>query len=398
MKILHTSDWHLGQSLYSYDRTDEYEHFFQQLKEIVRWEMPDALLVSGDIYDVSNPAASVCRMFKDTILELHSLVPDMSIIITAGNHDSASRIDIDRNLWKSSDIHVIGGLDRNEGEFDFSDMIIKVGDKGYVAALPFVNRLLLKRRRGEEDGEAELLARLSEKVESLNKEQLPVVLMAHLAVEDCDREGHREKTIGGFDTVDKSIFGDRFDYVALGHIHKQQKFDNGRIAYSGSPIAISFDEHYPHTVSVVNIEKGKSPDSEELEIKPLRPLHTIPQEGVPFKKALKALEKWPDKDMSYIRLNICQPEDMPVDCMEQAVARAIGKSCRFCTFKVSTTVKRRDEGINQDFHAFEFKELSPVDVAESFFTTSGVDEELSREYLKMITELEEELHDEEKAG
>ncbi|MDE6422743.1 MAG: exonuclease subunit SbcD, partial [Muribaculaceae bacterium] len=204
MKILHTSDWHLGQLLYSYDRTEEYLDFFHQLKEIIRWEMPDALLVSGDIYDVSNPPASVCRLFKDTILELHSLVPDMAIIITAGNHDSASRIDIDRNLWKSNDIHVIGGIDKIEGDFDFSDLIIKVGDAGYVAALPFVNRLMLKKSKNEDSGERDLLSKLEEQVKAVNSEGLPVVLMAHLAVADCDKTGHRERTIGGFDTVDKN--------------------------------------------------------------------------------------------------------------------------------------------------------------------------------------------------
>ncbi|MBD5264780.1 MAG: exonuclease SbcCD subunit D [Bacteroides sp.] len=391
MKILHTSDWHLGQLLYSYDRTEEYLDFFHQLKEIIRWEMPDALLVSGDIYDVSNPPASVCRLFKDTILELHSLVPDMAIIITAGNHDSASRIDIDRNLWKSNDIHVIGGIDKIEGDFDFSDLIIKVGNAGYVAALPFVNRLMLKKSKNEDSGERDLLSKLEEQVKAVNSEGLPVVLMAHLAVADCDKTGHRERTIGGFDTVDKNIFGNTFDYVALGHIHKQQKFNDGRIAYSGSPIAVSFDENFPHTVSIVNIKKDELPESEELVIKPLRSLRTIPEEGVAFKKALKVIDKLPDNDMSYIRLNVCQPEDLPVDCMEQAVARASGKSCRFCTFRFVSEVKNRDENITPELHTFEFKELSPVEVAETFFRSSGTDEGLSQAYLTLIAELENEI-------
>ncbi len=396
MKILHTSDWHLGQLLYSYDRTEEYIHFFQQLKEILRWEMPDALIVSGDIFDVSNPTASVSRLFKDTVLELHSIVPDMTIIITAGNHDSASRIDIDRNLWKSSGIHVIGGLDKREGEFDFTDLIVKVGEKGYVVALPFVNRLMLKKRKNDDEEEAELFSKLGKTVLSLNTDNLPIVLMAHLAVTDCDREGHREKIIGGFDTVDKRIFGDYYDYVALGHIHKQQKFRDGRIAYSGSPIAVSFDENYIHSVSLVNVERGQLPEAEELQIKPLRPLRTIPEDGVAFRKALKALDKWPEKDMSYIRLNICQTEDLPVDCMEQAVSRAAGKNCRFCTFKISSQKKDSQNMASPELQAFEFKELSPIEVAESFFKSSGIEDELSQEYLGLISELVEEINNEEK--
>ena len=191
--------------------------------------------------------------------------------------------------------------------------------------------------------------------------------------------------------MDKNIFGNTFDYVALGHIHKQQKFNDGRIAYSGSPIAVSFDENFPHTVSIVNIKKDELPESEELVIKPLRSLRTIPEEGVAFKKALKVIDKLPDNDMSYIRLNVCQPEDLPVDCMEQAVARASGKSCRFCTFRFVSEVKNRDENITPELHTFEFKELSPVEVAETFFRSSGTDEGLSQAYLTLIAELENEI-------
>ncbi|MDE5882691.1 MAG: exonuclease subunit SbcD [Muribaculaceae bacterium] len=394
MKILHTSDWHLGQMLYSYDRTEEYRHFFTRLKEILRWEMPDAMLVSGDIFDVSNPSAAVARMFKDTILELHTLVPDMKIIVTAGNHDSASRIDIDRNLWRSSGIHVIGGLDRKDGTYNFSDIIIKIADKGYVVALPFVNRASLPKLKNGKGGEEALFGALEEKVNKINTEGLPVVLMAHLAVADCDMQGHRERPIGGFDAVDVEVFGSGFDYVALGHIHKPQCFGNGRIAYSGAPLAVSFDEDFPHTVSIVNVERGESPEIENLEIKPLRALKTIPEEGVPFKKALKTIDKLSDKDLSYIRLNVCQEEDLPVDCMEQAVARSKDKNCRFCTFKFTSVRETPAEPLLSGLKTFEFKEMEPCEVAESYFRSMGISETLTNDYLDLIMQIQEELSQE----
>ncbi len=395
MKILHTSDWHLGQMLYSYDRTEEYRHFFNQLKEILRWEMPDAMLVSGDIFDVSNPSAAIARMFKDTILELHSLVPDMKIIITAGNHDSASRIDIDRNLWKSGGIYVIGGLDRKDGKYNFEDILIKVGDKGYVAAVPFVNRASMPKMKNGKSGEGELFKTVEDEVKKINADGLPVVLMAHLAVTDCDMQGHRERPIGGFDSVDTDVFGEEFDYVALGHIHKPQQFCNGKIAYSGTPLAVSFDEKFPHTVSIVTVERGKLPEIENLEIKPLRALKTIPEEGVPFKKALKSIDKLSDRDLSYVRLNVCQEEDLPVDCMEQAVARTKEKNCRFCTFKYTAVRDSKPEPILSGLKTFEFKEMEPCEVAESYFRSMGLDEEISNEYLEIISELNQELLQEE---
>lgn len=394
MKILHTSDWHLGQSLYSYDRTEEYLYFFKQLKEIIRWELPDALVLSGDIFDVSNPSASISRLFKDTMLDLHSLVPEMEIIVTAGNHDSASRIDIDRNLWKSGGIRVIGGLDKIGGNYDLTDIIVKISDKGYVVAVPFVNRASMTRRNGDKSGEEILFSKIEEEVNKINKENLPVVLMAHLTVSDCDMQGHRERTLGGVDSVSTDVFGAGFDYVALGHIHKPQRFADGRIAYSGTPIAVSFDETFPHTVSIVNVERGATPDIEELEITPLRALKTIPEEGMAFKKALKALNKLPDNELSYIRLNVRQEEDLPVDCMEQAVAKAKGKSWRFCTIKYVSEREVVCPQVLTDLKTFEFVEMDPAEVAISYFNSLGLEEETVKEYLEILDNLREELKNE----
>lgn len=396
MKILHTSDWHLGQTLYSYERNAEYIHFFNQLKEILIWNTPDAMLVSGDIFDVSNPPVSVARMFKDTILEFHELLPDMKIIITAGNHDSASRIDVDRNLWKTGGIHVIGALDKINGKYDFNDIIVKVGEEGYVAAVPFMNRASMLKGKNGLSGEAALFNVLEEEITRLNTQGLPVVLMAHLAVSSSDTQGHRERPIGGFDTVETNVFGKSFDYVALGHIHKPQRFEGGKVAYSGAPIAISFDETFPHSVSLVTVRKGELPDIEQLEIKALRPLKTIPEEGVAFKKALKVLGKLAEDDLSYIRLNVSQNEDLPVDCIEQAVAKTKDKSCRFCTFKYTSPNKNEPTTILTGLKSFEFKEMAPGEVAEAYFRSSGIDEELSSEYLTLINQLEEELKMEEK--
>lgn len=398
MKILHTSDWHLGQTLYSYDRTAEYIHFFNQLKDILIWNTPDAMLVCGDIFDVSNPPASVARMFKDTILELHELLPEMKIIITAGNHDSASRIDVDRNLWKTGGIHVIGALDRKNGVYDFNDIIIKVGEEGYVAAVPFINRASMPRGKNSVPGEADMFKKLEEEVKKVNIDGRPVVLMSHIAVTSSDTQGHRDRPIGGFDTVDTNVFGDSFDYVALGHIHKSQVFDGGRVAYCGAPIAIGFDEIFPHSVSVVTLRKGELPDIEKLEIKPLRPLKTLPEEGVPFKKALRLVSKLSDKDLSYIRLNVCQEEDLPVDCIEQAVAKTKDKACRFCTFKYTSISKSKIEPMLSGLKSFEFKELAPCEVANAYFRSSGIDDEIRSEYLTLISHLESEIEKEDNNG
>lgn len=98
MKILHTSDWHLGHTLYNYDRTAEQQSFLRQLTRIVTEEQPDAMVVSGDIYHYSSPAAATQKMYTDAMLNIHQACPGMAIVVTAGNHDSSSKLEIDSSL------------------------------------------------------------------------------------------------------------------------------------------------------------------------------------------------------------------------------------------------------------------------------------------------------------
>ena len=114
MKLIHTSDWHLGHTLYNYDRTEEQQAFLQQLAEIVEREQPDALLVSGDIYHYSSPSASVQKMYTEAMLEIHQRCPSMTIVVTAGNHDSSSKLEITQSLWESFGLHVVGSIQREE--------------------------------------------------------------------------------------------------------------------------------------------------------------------------------------------------------------------------------------------------------------------------------------------
>ena len=109
MKILHTADLHLGQVIYqNYDRSDEHQHFFRQLEQWCKDEQPDALLVSGDVFDIQQPSATVKKAFTDYFVKLHQTCPNMAIVITAGNHDSASRIQADNAVWQLANAYLVG--------------------------------------------------------------------------------------------------------------------------------------------------------------------------------------------------------------------------------------------------------------------------------------------------
>ena len=135
MKVLHTSDWHLGHTLYNYDRTEEQMVMLLQMVNIVREQKPDVFLLCGDVYHTPQPSAAVQTMFTNALMEIRDANPDMTIVITAGNHDSGTRHDIFRTPWKALKVFTIGCVDANQKE----DMIIEVPGKGYVIAVPYVN-------------------------------------------------------------------------------------------------------------------------------------------------------------------------------------------------------------------------------------------------------------------
>lgn len=391
MKILHTSDWHLGQVFYSYDRTDEYIHFFHQLKEIVESYHPDAMVVCGDIFDVSSPSSSIMRLFTDFILDLHEIAEGMAIIITSGNHDSASRIDVNKNLWKKAGIHVLGNVRRENGIYDFSENTIEIPGKGYIMAIPYINRAFMGNSDNETSAEESFFGMTADHLEKINSDNLPCVLMAHLTVEGCDMKGHKTGMIGNINSVKNTIFSKVYDYVALGHIHKAQKLDEeGRIRYSGTPIAVSFDEDYTHSVSIVDIRKESSPSIKQIEIKPLRALKTFPEKPVDFKKALKLFAKIPDDDNSYIRLNVAQENDLPTDCQELAAAVAADKDCRYCLIKYSRLNSLQNEKEMINMSSSQFAELNPNEIAERFFKVSGIPDSQSEIYMSLLDQLQNE--------
>ena len=149
MKVIHTSDWHIGQTLHQYSRDEEHKYFFNQLKDIILEEKPDALIVSGDIFHSATPTVVSQRLYYHTLVELSQLYDDLQIIVTAGNHDSPSRLEAPRELWEAFNVTVVGNIDfykeseENELTFDASkvEIPVKRNDEivGWILAIPFLN-------------------------------------------------------------------------------------------------------------------------------------------------------------------------------------------------------------------------------------------------------------------
>lgn len=376
MKFLHTSDWHLGHSLYNFDRSTEQQAFLKQLTEKVRTLQPDALLVSGDIYHYASPSTGTQRMYTDAMLAIHEACPSMQIIVTAGNHDSSSRLEIDRNLWERFQVHVIGNIERKNDRIAWEKHIIPLTNTsgqltGYVVAVPHCypqNFPALHPDIPREERLSDFFQTLLKETEKQNTAGVPVILMAHLALTGSDITGH-DDTVGGMDYLPIEALGDGYDYLALGHIHCPQTIRNTQkhARYCGSPLPVSFDEAYPHSVTWVEIDRhGETPRIQTLSIENPFPLITLPETPAPFEIALKALQAFPADNPSYIRLNVLLKDYLSPDCNEQASLAVREKSCRFCYIRTQRE-QSPSSTANPAFNLQEIKQQSPLEIAGHYY-------------------------------
>ena len=384
MKILHTSDWHLGHTLYNYDRTEEQMAMLLQMVNIVREQKPDVFLLCGDVYHTPQPSAAVQTMFTNALVEIHDANPDMTIIITAGNHDSGTKHDIFRTPWKTLKVYTVGSVDANRKE----DLVIEIPGKGYVIAVPYVN---------ERNMPKGLFQDLLDIVNEKNADNLPVVMMAHTTIRGCDFSGHENGTeyaVGGIDSYDLDEMGTGYDYLALGHIHHGQFIHSGKhnVRYCGTPIPVSFDENYKHSVSIVEItEHGEKPTVVEIDIDPHRPLVTLPTEGVAtWEDAKELLENYPNDIEAYIRLNVEVDDFLPVEAHAEALMICEDKKCRFCVINSQRLKKNRKEA--KVMSVQEFKTEEPIGIAERYAEDLGIefDNDLKELFNETLAALKEE--------
>lgn len=383
MKIIHTSDWHLGQNLYGYDRTQEQSGALRQIEELVQQETPDALVVSGDIYDTPQPSSAVQTLFTEAIMRIHKASPQTEIIITAGNHDSGAKHEISRVLWETQSVHMIGTINKE----DTLEQIIELPGKGFIIAVPYSSERHIP--EGFWQG-------LLDEVEAQNEDGLPVVLMAHLTVSGCDFKGHdnaKDISVGGIDAVELEELGVGYDYVALGHIHRAQTIEgsDGRVRYSGTPIPVSFDEDYPHTVSVVEIAShGATPMIREIAINNPYPLVTLPSDGyAPWNEVKRLLTEYPKDNHSYVRLNVEVEDVLPPDAIPEARKILSEGEGRFCL--VNARRKRVESAEKTALSVTEFRAMEPIAVARLYAEESGrvFDEELEALFNEVVSEVKE---------
>ena len=286
MRLIHTADWHLGNSMHDIDRQEETKQFLSWLKDRIIEFGAECLVVSGDIFDTTNPPLEARRQYFRFLASLLD-TSCKNIVLVGGNHDSGALLDAPRDLLDALNIQMVGSL----GERPVEDLVKELTDGsgnvvGISAAVPYVREPELRRFRPEESTEdfaqttySGLYSAVYGAAEALRAgRNIPIVATGHLYAsklegrpendegKDAKEHGMRD-IVGNLGTIPVSVFPDGFDYVALGHIHYTTMVaQNPKVRYSGSPFVLGFDEaKIPHHILTVDLQKGAEPVVQKVE-------------------------------------------------------------------------------------------------------------------------------------
>ena len=386
MKIIHTSDWHIGQTLHQYSREDEHKYFFDQLRDIVLEEKPDAVVVSGDVFHSATPTVVSQRLYYHALVELSQLYDDLQIIVTAGNHDSPSRLEAPRELWEAFNVTVVGNLDfykevENGGlTYDASKIQIPIKRNGeivgWVLAVPFLNSgnyPSLSENDGYSNRVFSFYNNLKDnlKLNFQYNENHSVIAIGHFMISGVNSNANN-KLVGGLESVDVESVArlQGIDYWALGHVHHPQ-YVGENMRYSGSPFAMTFNEDYPHSVSVVTIE-NHNVDVKIREISPLVPIRDFPSkpqsydDAVEMGELLKRMDEVLDNDC-YVRLHV--KSEMPLSDLANAtiMEKFDGKKAKYCGVQVYLPVQNLEQTNVVVRTLDDFKAISPYELGCSVY-------------------------------
>jgi len=263
MRVIHTSDWHLGQELHGFDRGVEHDAFLDWLTGQLIEQNADALIVTGDVYDTVNPPIPAQQRLYQFVSRALTKSPLLQMVFIGGNHDSAARLELPQHLLHAHQVHLIGGMPRYDGRPTAERTLIPLRDKtgtprAVCAAIPYL-------RPGDlptaASGESPLQMLYRDVIAAANTIHgaLPLIVTGHLHMRGgaVSELSERRIVVGGEEAVASDIFPASVTYVALGHLHKPQSISGQTvIRYAGSPFPMSVTEKdYHHSIVVIDVDK-----------------------------------------------------------------------------------------------------------------------------------------------
>lgn len=417
MKIIATSDWHIGNLFHGNDRLPEHKHFLKWLLTQIKEQRPDALLVAGDVFDNANPSAAAQSAYYEFLAEAIQECPNMQIVITAGNHDSANRLEAPRALLTRHKVEIRGTVHRNwiqnedggSWEVDYDDLMIPItggnGEKVVVLAVPYLRSDVVQ-NASYSAGVNNFLRKLTQNAR-IKHPGTRLIMMAHMYAKGADiatKDASEKIVIGGQEEVNMEGWEGHPDYLTCGHIHKRQHiWDTDWARYTGSILPMSFAEiDYHHGVDLVTIDSNLEPKVEFLEYEPEHKLRILPEsdEELTPKKLQKLIQseltdRGEDgklgKDFVYLVLKV-QLEKVNNDAIKEIEALISTKNAVLCKIqKIIPTIDLTTITDSQPIHSIEdILDRNPLDTLKEAFTVKH-STEMTDHQEKMLKELLESI-------
>lgn len=351
MKILHTSDWHLGRTLHGYSLIEDQAYMLDQLIEYMIQEKIELLIIAGDVYDKSLPNEEAVALFNQFISQVIGRL-EIPTVIIAGNHDSNTRIHFGSELFASKHLYIVG-----ECEKGYQQVTIEGSETIDVYLIPYMEPAYVREIAGDEtikrhDDAMRYLTRQIEKEK--NDRATLLVVHAFVAGGDLSDSERRLCAVGTAEMVGADCFKP-FTYTALGHLHKPQAIGSEHIRYSGSLLKYSISEaNQPKCFVKLEIVDGKLTTLEEVSLKPKRDLKIVQGPIEAIIKAGAQLGEEERQDYVYAKIESKGTEDV-VGLLKQIYPYTLGAE-----FVMNKTTSKDRESKQSEFEARKKKSLSEL--------------------------------------
>ncbi len=379
MRLLHTSDWHLGQNFFGFSRHYEHQQFLTELLNVLVEQRIDVLLIAGDIFDTANPPSASQQQLYQFLCAAKQRVTHLQVVIIAGNHDSPTRLEVPAPFLAAFDMVVVGQVTRQQQQIDIDKLIIPLrnqqGDiQAWCLAVPFLRPGDVPKVDDATDAYLEGIAALYQQTldAALAKRQAGQAIIAmghcHMMGGQVSVESERKLVIGGVEALSPAIFAPEIAYIALGHLHlAQQVGQDARVHYCGTPIPMSFSEiSYPHQVLIIELEQAQVTSIQPIKLTRSVDFIRIPPSPAPLDRVLDILasKTWPEvpeQQQPYLQVRVLldKPEPSLRAQIEQALQE---KSVRLVKIESSYPRSTNTTGSDQSFSLEDVQKLQPEDV------------------------------------
>ena len=384
LRFIHTSDWHLGQTLHQFERNTEHQAFLDWLTATLVHQKADVLLISGDIFDTANPSAAAQKQFYRFLQQAKAAQPHLQIVMIAGNHDSPGRLEAPAPLMESLGATVIGFVPRDpDGNIDLERLVVPLRNAhgaiaAYCLAIPFLRPGDVPRIEDAKDpymeGIALLYQQTLEYALSLRQPQQAIIALGHCHMTggEMSEDSERRIVIGGTEALSANMFDNHVAYAALGHLHLAQKVGKqDHLRYCGSPIPLSFAEvDYQHQVLQVDLDGERVSAITPLFVPRAVELLRVPRQPQVLAKVLVALtaldipRDTPPDRMPFLEVRVLL--DAPEPSLRATIEQALeGKPVRLA--KIETSFVKKNAQISDNNTMAELEKLQPDQIFERLY-------------------------------